>query len=154
DVVVAQRDQAPGEGKQRLALVVDVLPVQPADLAVLAVGVVVAALAAAELVAGHQHRDTLRQQRGGDEVAHLLAAQLADFRVVGRAFGAAVPAVVVVAAVAVVLPVRLVVLTVVGDEVAQGEAVVGGDEVGAGPGPAPAPVVDVGGAGDARGELG
>src|SRR5690606_4212106 len=71
-----------------------------------------------------------------------------------RAFGAAVPAVVVVAAVAVVLPVRLVVLAVVGDEVAQGEAVVGGDEVGAGPGPAPAPVVDVGGAGDARGELG
>ena len=39
-------------------------------------------------------------------------------------------------AVLVVLAVRLVVLLVVGDEVVQREAVVGGDEVDAGPGPA------------------
>ena len=49
--------------------------------------------------------------------------------VVGLALDAAVPGAVVVGAVAVVLAVGLVVLVVVGDEVAQREAVMGGDEV-------------------------
>ncbi len=48
---------------------------------------------------------------------------------VGLALHAAVPRPVVVGAVAVVLAVGLVVLAVVGDQVAQGEPVVGGDEV-------------------------
>ena len=38
-------------------------PVDPADLVVLAIGVVVAALAVADLVAGEQERDALRQQQ-------------------------------------------------------------------------------------------
>ena len=63
-------------------------------------------------------------------IARLLAgAQGDDVRVVGRALGAAVPRPVVVGAVAVVLAVGLVVLVVVGDQVAQGEAVVHGDQV-------------------------
>ena len=48
---------------------------------------------------------------------------------VGVAFFTAVPRAVVALAVVVVLAVGLVVLLVVGDQVAQGEAVVGGDEV-------------------------
>jgi hypothetical protein len=47
----------------------------------------------------------------------------------GLALGAVVPALVVVGAVAVVLAVGLVVLAAVADQVVQGEAVVGGDEV-------------------------
>ena len=46
-----------------------------------------------------------------------------------RALGAAIPGQVVRLAVAVVLEVRLVVLLVVGDEVVEGETVMGGDEV-------------------------
>ena len=46
-----------------------------------------------------------------------------------RPLHAAVPAAVVVRAVAIVLPVRLVVLAIVGHEVVEGEAVVAGDEV-------------------------
>ena len=56
-------------------------------------------------------------------------------------------------AVAVVLAVGLVVLVVVGDEVVQREAVMGGDEVDAGPGLAAALVEEVGRGGEARGEL-
>ena len=41
------------------------VPVEPRDLVVLAVGVVVAALGAAELVAAEQHRHALRQQQRG-----------------------------------------------------------------------------------------
>ena len=51
------------------------LPVDPAELVVLAVGVVVAALRAAELVAGEQHRHPLREQERGEEVAELAVAE-------------------------------------------------------------------------------
>src|SRR5258708_35402994 len=73
---------------------------------------------------------------------------------VGGAFAAAVPDVIGVVAVAVLLAVRLVVLVVVTDEIVEGEPVMGGDEVDAGPGPAPLVAEDVGGAGEARGEIG
>ncbi len=55
-----------------------------------------------------------------------------DRRVVGRPFDAMVERTVHIGAVAVLLAVRLVVLDVVGDEVVECEAVVGGDEVHAG----------------------
>ena len=56
-------------------------------------------------------------------------AAVAERRIVGLALDAAVPGAVVVGAVLVVLEVGLVVLLVVGDEVAQREPVMGGDEV-------------------------
>ena len=110
------------------------------------VGVVVAALGAAALVAGGDHRDAGRQAQRGQQVRGLLAAQGHDLGVVGLALDAAVPGPVVVGAVAVVLAVGLVVLVVVGDQVAQREAVVGGDEVDRGVRRAPVVGVQVGGA--------
>ena len=110
-------------------------------------------LRVAQFVAGQQHRHALREQQRGDEVPLLPLAQRDDVRVVGRPFGAAVPAVVVVGAVAVVLAVGLVVLVVVADQVVQREAVVAGDEVDAGVRPPAAPCVQVAGAAEPRGEL-
>ena len=52
----------------------------------------------------------------------------------------------------VVLAIRLVVLLVVGDEVVQGEPVMGGDEIDAGPGLAAAVIEDVAGRAKPRGE--
>src|SRR5690606_42145270 len=98
-------------------------------LVVLAVGVVVPGLRAAHLVAMQKHGYTLRQEERGDEVAHLLLSQRVHFRVVGLALGAMVPGQVVAVAVPVAFAVGLVVFLVVGDEVAEREAVVGGDEV-------------------------
>ena len=48
-------------------------PVEPAELVVLAVGVVVAALRAADLVAGDEHRHALREQQDRSEVLDLAA---------------------------------------------------------------------------------
>ena len=61
------------------------VPVHPGELVVLAVGVVVAALGPADLVAGQQHRHALRDEERGEEVAHLPLAQRVDRRVVGLA---------------------------------------------------------------------
>ena len=104
-------------------------PVDPGDLVVLAVGVVVAALGAAALVAGGDHRHAVGQAERRHQVRGLPPAQRDDLRVVGLALDAVVPRPVVVGAVAVVLAVGLVVLLVVADQVAQGEAVVRGHEV-------------------------
>ena len=122
---------------------IGVAPVDPADFVVLRIGIVVAALRIADLVAGKQHRDALREHQRRNEVALLLLAQREDALVLGGTLGAAVPRAVVVVAVAVVLAIGLVVLVVVGNEVLEREAVMGGDEVDARPGPAPALVEEV-----------
>ena len=69
------------------------------------------------------------EQRDGQEILDLPVPQLLDCRIVGRTFDAAVPAAIVVGAVAVVLAVRFIVLLVVGDEIVEREAIVAGDEV-------------------------
>src|SRR6202008_3988188 len=81
-------------------------------------------------------------------------AQIADAGVVGGAFGAAIPAMVVAGPVVVAVAVLLVVLVVRADEVVQGEAVVAGDEVDAGIGPPAALLVKIAAAAEARGEFG
>src|SRR5438067_12832902 len=78
---------------------VAMLPVVPGRLVVLAVGVVVAPLRASDLVAAEQHRDTLRQEEGGHEIASLAVAQSPDRGVASRAFIAAVPGPVVTLAI-------------------------------------------------------
>src|SRR5215470_330772 len=91
----------PGRGRGRSRS----LPVNPGDLVVLAVGVVVALLGAAHLVACEQHRDSLREQQRREEVALLPLPQRDYCRAPGRALDAAVPRPVVVAAIPVVLTV-------------------------------------------------
>ena len=72
------------EGVEQLHETVDVgvpleqAPVEPADLVVLAVGVVVAVLRAAHLVAHEQHRRAGRQQFEHKEVLDLAIAQRLD----------------------------------------------------------------------------
>ena len=108
---------------------VDLGPVDPRDLVVLAVAVVVALLGAAGLVAHERHRNALGQEQRRQQVALLLRPALEDDRIVIVALGAAVPRPVVRLAVGVALSVRLVVLFVVRDEIAQREAVVRSHEV-------------------------
>ncbi len=119
------------------------LPRHPADVVVLAVGVVVALLRAAELVAGEQHRRTLGQEQGREHVALLPVADLVDLRIVRGAFHPVIEGVVVGMAVAILLAVRLVVLLVVRNEVVQRETIMGGDEVHRRPRLAAAPVEQV-----------
>ena len=121
-------DHARGELEEGLLLVGE-LPIDPRELVVLAVRVVVAALRSAELVAVADHRHSLREEKRRQEVAFLPLAQGIRRRIVSCPLGAAVPAQVVAFAVAVFLEVCLVVFFVVADEIVEREAVVRGDEV-------------------------
>jgi hypothetical protein len=95
-------------------------PVDPVDLVVLAIGVVVAALRATPVLVAHQdHRRPLAEEERGHEVPPLPVAERDDLVIVRFALGAAVPAEVVRVTVAVLLLVRRVVLLVVADEVAE-----------------------------------
>ena len=109
------------------------------------VGVVVAALGAAQLVAGGEHRRAGGEQQGGEQVAHATCGAAARSpatapswrrRPTGVALDARGSTTVVVRPVAVLLAVGLVVLVVVGHEVGEREAVVRGDVVDRRHGPA------------------
>src|SRR3546814_13129259 len=103
DMRLAEANKPLHEILKAPAAVVDRLPLDPAYFVVLAIGVVVAALRPAELVASDQHRPALREQQRRHHVALLPHPQNVDFRVFGRTLVAAVPAYVVVASVPVVL---------------------------------------------------
>ena len=128
-VPVAQGDELAAEALQ-VGEVGRALPVEPRRLVVLVVGVVVAALRPAALVAHPDHRRAVRHQHQAPRVAQLAPAQRED--VGGRtvvALPAAVPRAVGPGPVGAAPAVGLVVLVVVGDEVVQREAVVAGEEV-------------------------
>src|SRR5262249_57833905 len=103
--------------------------------------------------AAEQQRHAERQRQRGEHGPGLPRPQRHDVRVVGGALGAAVPGFVVAGPVVVVLAVGLVVLVVVGDQVAQGESVVHGDQVDRRGGAPAGGAVQVGGAGEPGGEL-
>src|SRR5581483_3535250 len=112
------------------------------------IGIVVAALAMAELVAAEDHRRAQREQRGRQQVALLPLPQRGDLGIVGRAFDAAIPGAVVGVTVTVVLAIGLVVLVVERDEVVEREPVMSRDEVDARPGLAAALVEEIARAGN------
>ena len=130
-VLAAEPDEAP-RGREQVGARARAgrrIPGQPGHLGIVAVRVVVASLAAAELVARGEHRHTRREQQGAEEVPDAPPPRCADQRVGRVALDAVVEGVVAVGAVTVQLAVAEVVLHVVGGEVGEREAVVGGDEV-------------------------
>src|ERR1700761_7106335 len=112
-----------------VAFAAEIFPTDPADLAVLAISIVVAVLRVADLVAGPQQRHALCEKQTGELVLAQLAAQRDDSGIVGRAFDPAIVAVIVVGAVAIVFAVGFVVLLVVCEQIGQREAVMDGDVV-------------------------
>ena len=118
--------QPSGESDQAC---VSLRPVDPGGRVVLGVGVVVAVLAVAEFGAHRQHRRAAREIGQRQQIAHVAGARGEDRGVVRRAFDAVVPRGVVVGPVAIVFAVGLVVLVGVGDDIGEGEAVVGDDVV-------------------------
>ena len=83
------------------------------------VGIVVASLCPPHFIAHENHRHADRKQRDGKKIFHLPVPQLFDLRIISRSFDPAIPASVVVRAVAIAFAVGLVVLVVVGDQVVQ-----------------------------------
>src|SRR5262249_25760101 len=102
--------------------------------------------------AAEQHRRALREQQRRQHVALLTFSKGDDVLVVGRPLGAAIPGMVVGAAVAIAFAVGVVVLVVVARPVVQGETVMRRDEIDAGPAPPAVAVEDIAGAEHARRE--
>lgn len=117
------------EEVERLRVVRHVVPVEPRNLVVLAVGVVVPSLRPSYLVPCDEHRRSLRNHQRREEILYLPLARLVYLRVDDGALEPVVVAEVVVVPVAVVLAVLLVVLVVVRHEVVEREAVVRRDEI-------------------------
>ena len=113
------------------------VPVQPGDVVVLRIGVVVAALRVAEFVARQHHRCAQRQHQRAEHVHGGLLAFADDRRVVGRPLDTEVRGVVHVRSVDIVLAVGLVVLDRVSGQVGERESVVARDVVDRGHASAP-----------------
>src|SRR5262249_11726867 len=125
-VLAPHLNQFAGELKQTFLFFVP-LPVQPTDLIVLTIGVVVSLLRSAELVAAQEHWHSLRQKQHRQKIALLLAAQILNLRIVSRTFGAAVPGTIMRITVTIFLTIAFIVLLVVADEIVQGESIMRGN---------------------------
>ena len=102
-------------------------PIDPGDLVVLTVRVVVALLGMTELGASREHGRALGETERRQQRAHHPGARRVHFRPIGLTVDTEVVAILVGVAVAVALAVGLVAFVCVGDEVPQREPVVGDD---------------------------
>ena len=75
---------------QEVLLLLGVLPLQPGDLVVLAVGIVVALLSPPELISSGEHRHAGGQRERGEQIAHLTLTNPIDLWVVRRSLDAVV----------------------------------------------------------------
>src|SRR5207248_892257 len=118
----AQPNQFFGKAEELLLFLI-AIPVEPADLVVLTIGVVIPCLSPPKFITAQDHRRALRHEQRSQKIPALPSPQRIDLRVVGRPFRAAVPRLIVIVAVLAVLPVRFVVLLVIANEVSQSEPV-------------------------------
>src|SRR6266513_3025755 len=95
---------------QKLVLLFVAYPIEPTDLVVLAISIVIPVLRPAPLIAAGQHRHALRQKKRRQEISALTIAQGIDLCVIGRSFDAAIPREIIIVAVLVAVAVRLIVL--------------------------------------------
>ena len=68
------------------------VPVEPTDLAVMAVGIIIASLSSPDLITHQDHRHPWGQKGDAQKILHLPVPELFDCRTVRRALNAAVPA--------------------------------------------------------------
>src|SRR5260370_5308664 len=136
-----------------VAFAMKTFPADPARFVILAIGIVVTGLRVADLIASQDQRQALRQQQTGELVSAQLTTKRCYLGIVGRAFMAAIGAVVLVGAVAIALAIGLVVFFVVAEQILEREAVMHGDVIDAGARRAAVMVEQVGRAGHAAGHF-
>src|SRR5690242_11180150 len=116
-----------------IAFAAQTFPTDPSDWIVLAIGVVVAVLGVADLVAGEEERNALCKQQASELIFPQPVAKRIDLGIIALAFMAAIVAVIIVGAVAIILAISLVMLGVVAEHISQREAVMYRDVIDAGP---------------------
>src|SRR6187402_628039 len=89
-------------GSKLYQLLVRICPVDPGQLIILAVGVVIALLRVSGLVAAQKHGYALGKEQGSKEVQFLATTEIVDSRIIRRSFHTAVPGKIVEVAILVV----------------------------------------------------
>ena len=93
------------------------IPVQPTNFVVLAVGIVVSHLRVPDGISRIHHGYALGEQQRCQQIPFLLGAQSLNVGVVGRTLDPAIPAPVIVVAVAIIFAIRFVMFVVVADQI-------------------------------------
>ena len=104
-------------------------PVDPANGIVLAVGIVIALLGIADLVAAVNHGNPLGKQQHCKGSPHLALPHLTDPLLPAWPIYAAVPGIIIAAAVVIALSVCLIVLVIIGNKVIQSKTVLAGNVI-------------------------
>ena len=125
-VLMTQANQSANEVEKPLLFGRNISPVQPINLIILAIGVVIALLAAAKLVPRQQHRRTLSQQYGSNQVTALTLANLTDCRVRSLTLNSIVVTEIGWMTITVVFAIDFIVTFVVADQIGQGEPIMAG----------------------------
>jgi hypothetical protein len=102
---------------------------RPIEPTILAVSAVVTVLGAAHLIAHADHGHAEGEHRAGQQILDLPVPQCVHSGIVGQTFNPAVPASIVIGAIAVGFAVSLVALHVVGDQVVEGKSVMASHEI-------------------------
>src|SRR5580658_8537451 len=89
----AKGDHSPSESVD-LFVLLQQAPVKPAHLVILAVGIVIAALGSAKLIATEQHGNASRDKQGQQEILDQTVAHALDAGILARPFHPAIVAVV------------------------------------------------------------
>src|SRR4029077_4863738 len=129
---------------KKLILSFVTLPLKPTDLVVLTISVVVAVLCPTPLISAAEHRHALGKKQCREKIAALPVAQHVNLRVGGRTFGAAIPRLIIVVAVAVLVAFQCVVFFVVADQIGQCESIMSCNEVHARVGPPAVMFIEIG----------
>src|SRR6478609_128689 len=95
---------------KKLILLFVTLPVEPTDLVVLTIGVVVAVLCPSPFIPAAEHQHALGKKQCREKIATLPVAQTVNVRIIGQTFHAAIPRLIIVVAIAVFVVVQLVML--------------------------------------------
>src|SRR6266496_2735716 len=127
-MTLTERDHQFEEPEQTGVLLYQ-LPIEPTDLVILAVGIVIALLRSSNFITGKDHRNALRKHKYGHTILDLTLAQGPNCCIIRLPFHATIPTHIIIAAIPVVFTVGLIVLVVIGHQIIQGEAIMTGDEI-------------------------
>ena len=127
DRVVFSEIHKPGREVGECLFLRRIRPVDPGDLIILAISIVVALLRIAALISLPQHGCATGKEKEGQEITDLFSPETENFFIFGLALCSAVPAVVVFSAVQSELSVCFIVALIIGYKIFKSETVIIGD---------------------------
>ncbi len=105
------------------------IPKEPIQFVILAPSIIISFSRMSIFVAHQHHRSSKREHQSQMVIAHLPLPQFYNFWIVGRAFGSAIPAGIIIVPIPIFFPVIEVVLVLVAHEISQRISIMCGDKV-------------------------